>query len=158
MIGLVRLAVFASMLMLGRPIFAEDSNSITLAEAKVIAEGAQSAALTKDAQVSIVIVNREGRVVLAQRMDETSFTSLDVAEGKAVAAATLGMPSAAIQNAIDGGMLSLLTVKGLVAIAGGLPILRDERVVGGIGVSGSSPTNDESFARAGLEAGTSLAE
>jgi glc operon protein GlcG len=152
MIRLVRSALVASMVMAGQPSFAEESNSLTLAEAKVIVAGAEAAALVKDAQVSVVIVNREGRVVLAQRMDEASFTSLDVAEGKAVAAATLGMPSAAMQTAIDSGALSLLTVKGLVAIGGGLPILHGGRVVGGIGVSGSAPTDDESFARAGIEA------
>jgi uncharacterized protein GlcG (DUF336 family) len=158
MIGPVRSAVAASLLMIGQPIFAEESNSLTLAEAKAMAEGAQSAALAKDAQVSVVVVNREGRVVLAQRMDEASFTSLDVAEGKAVAAATLGMPSAAMQTAINSGALSLLTVRGLVAIGGGLPILRGARVVGGIGVSGSAPTDDESFARAGIEASTGTAK
>lgn len=156
--GPVRLVLFAAMSMAAPPVFAEESKSITLAEAKVIAEGAQSAALTKNARVSIVIVNREGRVILAQRMDETAFTSLEVAEGKAIAAAALGMPSAVMQEAIDNGALSLLTVKGLVAIGGGLPILRGERIAGGIGISGSSPIDDESFARAGIEADTTSSE
>lgn len=156
--GPVRLVLFAAMYMAAPPVFAEESKSITLSEARVIAEGAQSAAQTKNARVSIVIVNREGRVILAQRMDETAFTSLEVAEGKAIAAAALGMPSGVMQEAIDNGALSLLTVKGLVAIGGGLPILRGERIAGGIGVSGSSPMDDENFARAGIEAGTNFAE
>lgn len=151
MIGLVRLTLFASILMVALPGLAGENKQLTLAEAKTIAEGAQSAAMAKNAQVSIVVVNREGRVILAQRMDGTAFTSLEVAEGKAVAAVSTGMPSAGIQSAIDSGMLSLLTVKGIVAIGGGLPVLRGERIVGGVGVSGSSPMDDESFARAGLE-------
>jgi uncharacterized protein GlcG (DUF336 family) len=158
MMRLIRSTLVAGTLMAGQPILAEESNPITLAEAKVIVEGAQSAAQAKDAQVSVVVVNREGRIVLAQRMDEASFMSLDVAEGKAVAAAASGMPSSALQSALDGGALSLLTVKGLVAIGGGLPILHGGRVVGGIGVSGAAPTDDESFARAGIEASTALAE
>jgi glc operon protein GlcG len=35
---------------------------------------------------------------------------------------------------------------------GGLPIIKNGKVIGGIGSGGSSPANDEKFAQAGLDA------
>ena len=40
----------------------------------------------------------------------------------------------------------------VVAQQGGLPIVKDGKVVGGIGSGGSSAANDEKFVQAGLDA------
>ena len=66
---------------------------LALQDAIRMAASAASKASAMQRAVSIVVVNREGRVILAQRMDGASFVSLKVAEGKAITAAAVGVPT-----------------------------------------------------------------
>ena len=101
--------------------------------------------------VAVAVVNREGRVLVAMRMDGVSFLNLEVAQAKAVTAAALGAPSLAIEQAVEGGKTSLLSVPGLSAIGGGVPVERGGAVVAGVGVSGGASTEDEAIARAAIK-------
>lgn len=123
---------------------------LPLADAQSIAARAQSAAVEKRLNVAIVIVNREGRVILAQRMDGSSFMNLALAEAKATTAAATGTQTSLLEGAVDQGKSSLLSVAGAAMIGGGVPIVRGDRIVGGIGISGGSPTDDENIAKSSL--------
>jgi uncharacterized protein GlcG (DUF336 family) len=125
---------------------------VGLADAQSIAERAERAAIEKGIDVSVVIVNREGRVVLSYRMDGSSFLNLSLAETKAATAAAIGAPTSLLEQAVDAGKPSLLSVPGAAMVAGGLPILRADRIVGGIGISGGSSQDDEGIAKSALEA------
>ncbi len=122
---------------------------LTLAEAKAVAGRAERAAAEKKLHVAIVIVNREGRVILLERMDGVSFVNLALAEKKAVTAAATGVPTSILEKATDGGKPSFLSVPEISVIGGGVPLLRGERVIGGIGISGGTTEDDEKIAAAG---------
>lgn len=121
---------------------------LTLRDAVAMAQGATAAAERGGHAVSIVIVNREGRVILSQRMDGASFKSLEVAEGKAATAAALGVPTRLLEEALAKGDQSVLSVPGVIAIAGGVPVTVDGRAIAAIGVSGGAPADDEAVAGA----------
>lgn len=123
---------------------------LRLADAQSIAARAQTAAVEKQMNVAIVIVNREGRVILAQRMDDASFMNLALAEAKAATAAATGVQTSLLEDAVDQGKSSLLSVPGAAMIGGGVPIVRADTIVGAIGVSGGSPKDDESVATRSL--------
>ena len=122
--------------------------ALQLRDAMAMAQGAAEAAGRGGHAVSIVIVNREGRVILAQRMDGASYKSLDVAEGKATTAAALGLPTRLLQEALAKGDQSVLSVPGAIAIAGGVPVTVDGATIAAIGVSGGAPQDDEAIAAA----------
>lgn len=127
-----------------------DDAILRLADAQSIAARAQHAAVEKQMNVAIVIVNREGRVIFAQRMDDASFMNMALAEAKAATAAATGVQTSLLEAAIDQGKPSLLSVPGAAMIGGGVPIVRADRIVGAIGVSGGSPKDDESVATSSL--------
>ena len=124
-----------------------------LAQAQAMADRALRTAGEKHLDVAIVVVNREGRVILSQRMDRASFLNLALAERKAATAAATGVQTSLLEQAVDGGKMSLLSVPGAAMIGGGVPVIRGDRIVGGVGVSGGSAQDDESIAQSALGAG-----
>jgi glc operon protein GlcG len=71
---------------------------------------------------------------------------------KARTAALLHRPTKALEDGIAGGRTALLTIPGMVALEGGVPIRVDGTVVGAIGVSGMASAQDGEVAAAGLAA------
>jgi len=124
---------------------------LSLAEAKAVAERAERAAAEKKIDVAIVVVNREGRVILSHRMDGVSFVNLALAEKKAVTAAAAGVPTSVLEQAVDSGKASLLSVPEISLVGGAVPLMLGARIVGGVGISGGSTTDDEKIASAGAD-------
>ena len=124
----------------------------TLAEAKKAMIAAQNAAMKMNTRLSCVILDSRGDVIAAERMDMARYFTINVATGKARAAATFGQPSAAlggmaamrIDQAIDGPQM--------LFIQGAVPITRNNQVVGAMGCSGGSGQQDEDAAKAGIAA------
>ena len=124
---------------------------LSLVQAKAIAERAERAAAEKKIEVAIVVVNREGRVILSHRMDGVSFVNLALAEKKAVTAAAAGVPTSVLEQAVDSGKASLLSVPEISLVGGAVPLMLGARIVGGVGISGGSTTDDEKIASAGAD-------
>jgi uncharacterized protein GlcG (DUF336 family) len=124
---------------------------ITLAEAQVVAERAQRAAAEKKIDVAVVVVNREGRVIVAQRMDRSSYIHLELAERKAATAAATGAPTSFLEKATDAGKTSLLSVPEIALIGGAVPLRRGGEVIGGVGISGGTVEDDENIAIAAAD-------
>jgi glc operon protein GlcG len=132
--------------------------TIDLATAKKIVAAAQAAATAANARVAIAVVDSNGDLVVLERMDGSGGRGVSSAQGKARAAIVFGKPTKEVADAAAAGTILSATLTpsgagtGEVTIQqGGLPIMRDGKVVGGVGVGGSSPANDETFARAGVE-------
>jgi len=129
--------------------------SISLENAKKILAAAEAYALSKQYTVAIAIVDAGSNLVAFERIDNTQLGSIDVALGKARTANNFKRPTKAFEDGIAGGGAGLrtLAVQGVYPIEGGEPILDNNgKVIGGIGVSGMSSTQDEEVTRAGLAA------
>jgi glc operon protein GlcG len=103
-----------------------------------------SAALARAAEMSVavtvVVVDESGVVKSMTRMDGAPLVSVQTGINKAYAAAAIGMPPDDFYSAIqtDGAAVaSFATRPGLALIAGGLPVIVDGQVAGGIGVAGA---------------------
>jgi len=125
---------------------------LRLRDAQAMVAQAERTALAQKIPMSIVVVNQEGRVILAERMDGAAFQSVEVAQSKATTAGSLGIPTIEVEKAIAGGATNLLSLHGLVALAGGVPVFRDGQLIGGIGASGGSDEQDAAVAGAGAAA------
>lgn len=122
---------------------------ITLAEAQRLLDRALAAARAKGFRMAVAIVEPDGNLVAFARADDTHYGSIVVAQGKAATAARFRRTTAAFaQNLVNGpGALSL---PGVIAVAGGRPIVVNGRIVGAIGVSGGSAAQDDAVAAEAL--------
>jgi glc operon protein GlcG len=92
-------------------------------------------------------------VILLERMDHAAMTaSVELAAGKARSAALFKKPTQALEEAINHGRYAAITARGFIEMQGGLPIVVDGEVIGGIGASFATPEEDEQVAKAGLAA------
>ena len=127
---------------------------ITLEQAKKALAGAEAEAGKNKWNVVITVLDSGGNVVAVHRMDGAQFGSLEVAREKAYSAVAFRRPTKAFEDAVaqGGANLRLLRLTGANPLDGGLPIVADGKIIGGIGVSGMTGQQDAQIARAGLEA------
>jgi glc operon protein GlcG len=127
---------------------------ISLAEAKLVVSAAEREAMSNDLAVIIAVVDSAAQLVLLERLDHAQFGSVAVAISKAETAVRFKRPTKAFEDALSqGGVhLRLLTVSDAAAIDGGIPLMRDGRIVGAIGVAGMTPQQDAQVAAAGAQA------
>ena len=127
---------------------------ITLAQAKKVMAAAEAEADRQGWPVAIAVVDTHGVLVLFQRLENTQYGSVQVALDKAKTAALFRRESKVFQDLIaEGGAgLRILTLPDALPLEGGLPILVDGKVIGGIGVSGVRSDQDADVGRAGLRA------
>ena len=91
---------------------------------------------------------------MLHRLDGTQLASIRIAEGKARTAVEFRRSTKALEDVIAGGGAGLryLTVPEVNLMEGGVPIVLDGKIVGGIGVSGVHSTEDAQVAQAGADA------
>lgn len=129
--------------------------SINLAQAEKAIAAAKEKAAAIDTKMNIAIVDAGANLVAFVRMDDAWLGSLDISIKKAKTARFFDMPTGAIGGLSQPGG-SLYNIEhsngGLITFPGGIPIKdASGKVIGAIGVSGSTVENDHAVAEAGLE-------
>jgi glc operon protein GlcG len=132
-------------------------STIDFATAQKMAVAARAAAAAAGANVAIAVVDSNGDLVYFERMDGSGAVA--ASQGKARAAMLFGLPTKQVADAMAAGKSLPVTVtkppqgaQELLILQGGLPVVKDGKVVAAIGVGGSSSANDEKFAQAGIDA------
>jgi glc operon protein GlcG len=123
--------------------------AINAAAAKKIAAGVIAECAKNQWNVAVAVVDNHGYLVYFERMDNTQTASMDIAVGKAKAAATYRRPTRVFMEVINKAPATA-TLPGVFASPGGLPIMADGKVIGGVGVSGVTGDQDEQCSKAGL--------
>ena len=126
-----------------------DKKALTLEAAKKIAAAAEAAAKKQNARVVIAVVDDGGNLILLERLDDTQVASVEVGIGKARTAAIFRRPSREFEDQIRTGRVAALALPGATPLQGGIPIVYEGKVIGAIGVSGETPSQDEEIAKAG---------
>lgn len=129
-----------------------DRKTLTLAEAKKVLAAAQADAAKSNLTVAIAIVDDGGHLVLFEKMDGTQPGSVPIAIAKARSASLFKRPTKVFEDAVTGGRTVILSLDGVLAIEGGVPMTVGTTVVGAIGVSGATPRQDGAVATAGMAA------
>ena len=127
--------------------------NVNLEQARKLVAAALADARKQNLPMAVAIVDNAGQLVAFERMDNTQTASTAVAQDKAVSAAMFRRPTKAFQDVVAGGGVGLriLTLRGANAVEGGLPIVVDGKIIGGIGVSGVMASQDEMVAKAGAD-------
>jgi len=131
-----------------RPDYGPDVNTAT---AKKIAAAVNAECQKNSWNVAVAVVDNHGGLVYFERMENTQYASNDIAINKAKTAAVYRRPTRAFADVINkGGPATATLGGGLTASPGGVPIMVDGKVTGGVGVSGVTGDQDEQCAKAGL--------
>jgi glc operon protein GlcG len=129
-----------------------ETRALSIEGARQIMAAAEAEASRNNWNVSISIVDAAGGQLMFQRLDGAGGMTPDIALGKARTAARMGRPTRMLQEALAAGNTAFLAIEGLMPLEGGLPIVVDGRVIGGVGVSGVTAPQDAQVAQAGLDA------
>jgi glc operon protein GlcG len=125
--------------------------NVNLTTAKLVAAAAAAEAIKMKVNVVIAIVDTGGRLVYLERFDVVQYGSLKVAVHKAKCSVAYKRSTKTFEDLIGGGKTAYLTLDGISAIEGGVPIIQDGKIIGAIGVSGGTAAQDGQIAVAGAK-------
>jgi glc operon protein GlcG len=123
--------------------------SVTITQAKKAAAAVIAECTKNGWNVAVAVVDPYGGLVYFERMENTQHASLEIAIGKARAAATYRRPTRVFMDTINKGSPATATLPGVVASPGGVPLMVDGKVIGATGVSGVTGDQDEQCSKAG---------
>ncbi|MFL6799818.1 MAG: GlcG/HbpS family heme-binding protein [Xanthobacteraceae bacterium] len=127
---------------------------VTLDQAEKAVAAAIAEAKKNGWFMAVTVVSNGGHLVQFSKMDNTQFASIDIAQHKARVAATFRRPTKAFQDGVQANPpnLYLLTLDGMIAVEGGMPLMRDGKIIGAIGCSGGTGPQDSQTCKAGVDA------
>ena len=94
-----------------------------------------------------------GTAAVFAKMDNTQLASVQIAMHKAKAAATFRRPTKVFQDALTATPpnLVIMTLDGVIASEGGIPLMSGGKIIGAIGCSGATGAQDGQACKAGVE-------
>ncbi len=127
---------------------------ITLSEAKKIVAAAQAEAEKNGWHMAIAIYDSGANLVLLEKMDNTQLGSIEICQQKALTSVKFRRATKAFEEAVEnGGMnLKILSMSNVIPVEGGELIVKNDEIIGAIGVSGALSAQDTQVAKAGLAA------
>ena len=93
-----------------------------------------------------------GHLLYLERMNGAKLGAIETAQKKARSAVLFARPTKALEDIIAAGRNAMLLLPGATPIQGGLPLVHEDQLVGGVGVSGVASADDEKIAAAGAAA------
>ncbi len=131
-----------------------ERKSLTLDGARKVIAAAQTEAKRLNAPGGVIaVVDEGGNLMALERLDGTFAAGANISIGKARTSVIFKRPTKVFEDIIKGGRTSMVTLNDFTPLQGGIPIMVDGQVVGGVGVSGAaSATQDEELAIAGAKA------
>ncbi|MFE9677681.1 heme-binding protein [Streptomyces sp. NPDC006259] len=129
---------------------------MTAHDADVLLTAARRAAEAAGVTVSVTVLDAGGHLMAFRRDDRAVLISGETSTRKAYTALQLNTPTADLVDAVQpGGSFHTLPTaldRPLLFIAGGVPVHRDGRLIGAVGVGGGAPEQDHAFAVAAVQA------
>lgn len=126
---------------------------IQLARAQALVQSAMAEATRRGWPMNVAVADSGGNLVAFARMDGAVLAAAAISQHKAQAAVTFRRPTKVFEDALQKPNLNyLLTLDGIIASRGGIPLVDNGRVVGGIGCSGGTSSQDEAICAAAAAA------
>ena len=125
----------------GPPISAQRSEGLI--------QAAMAEAAKHDWPLNIAVVDSGGNLVALLRMDGALLASIAVSQHKARTAVKFRRPTRALEDAVQKlDYKYLLTIDDVIASRGGIPLIEDGKIIGAIGCSGGTGSQDEAVCTA----------
>jgi uncharacterized protein GlcG (DUF336 family) len=131
-------------------------NSPTLAQARAIIAAAEKSSKEIGQPMNIAVVDAGGNLVSHVRMDDAWIGGIDISINKAFTARAFDIQTKDLgDNSEPGDQFYGIHTSNhgrVVIFAGGIPLTREGKVIGAVGVSGGSGEQDQTVAEAGASA------
>jgi len=125
---------------------------LNLSAIKTMVAAAEAEAQRQNVEVTICVVDESGNLLFLEKADSAPLNTITWAQKKARHAAFYKSPSKDAADTIKKGSVEALAFPDFFPNQGGVPIIVDGQIVGGISASGAKSEIDEAIARAGLNA------
>ena len=123
---------------------------ISAAKAQAAIQAAVAETEKRGWALNIAVVDSGANLVAFLRMDGALLGSIAISEHKARAAAKYRRPTKALEDAIQkGGLNYIMTLDDVIASRGGIPLIENDKIIGAIGCSGGTGSQDEVACQAG---------
>lgn len=130
-----------------------DRKTLTLDGAQRVIAAAVAEANHKKTTGVIAVVDSGGNLMALERIDGTFAAGANISIGKARTAVLFQKPTHFFEDVVNQGRTAMVALDGFTPLQGGVPIIIDGQIVGGVGVSGAaSAAQDEELAMAGSRA------
>ena len=134
----------------------DDMDDMTLEAALSLAEKVKGKAADMGVKAVVAVANRGANPVLVQCMDDSYIASFDIALNKAYTSVALKMPTCQLSNLAKPGSplygIQHTNAGKIVIFGGGEPLMNKQgKVIGALGVSGGSESEDTALAAYGKE-------
>ena len=128
--------------------------TITLDQAKKVADAALAESNKRGWQMCISVVAPSGDLIVFEKMDQCQYASVQISQHKARAAARYRRPTVVFERLLGKGdyFSYLTTLDDVIASRGGNPIVVNGKIIGAIGVSGGTGSQDDTISQAGAKA------
>jgi glc operon protein GlcG len=117
---------------------------ISAQRAQSLIQAAAAEAAKRGWAMNIAVVDSGANLVAFLRMDGAQLASISIAQHKARTAAKFRRPTKAFEKAIqESDYKYILTLDDIIASRGGIPLVEDGKIIGAIGCSGGTGSQDE---------------
>jgi glc operon protein GlcG len=131
----------------------DSKKTLTLEGAEKVIAAAKAEAQKNHEGGVIAVVDDGGNLMALERIDGTFAAGANISMGKARTAVLFQKPSKFFEDVVDKGRTAMVALSEFTPLQGGIPIIVEGQVVGGVGVSGAaSAAQDEAVAMAGAAA------
>ena len=129
------------------------NDNVTLDIARLLAKRIEEKAIQMGMRIVIAVADNGGNLVLLHRMDDAFIASIDIAVNKAFTSVALKMTTEAVGQLSAPGQqlygLQYTNHNRIVIFGGGVPLVNNQKIIGGLGVSGGTAEQDTELAEYG---------
>ena len=124
---------------------------ITLDHAKKLIAAVEAEVKKRGWSMNVTVVDSGGNLVAFERMDGAQIASIAISQHKARVAAKFRRPTKVFENAVQNGTIYVLTLDDVIASRGGFPLVENGKIIGAIGGSGGTGSQDEASCQVGAD-------
>jgi glc operon protein GlcG len=119
-------------------------------KAQAVTQAAAAEASKRGWALNIAVTDSGGNLVSFLRMDDAQLASIPISQHKARVAVRYRRPTKALEDGVQKADLKyLLTLDDVIASRGGIPLIEDGKIIGAIGCSGGTGSQDEAACMVG---------
>lgn len=122
---------------------------ISLERAQAVVAAGVAEARKRGWGMNVAVVDSGGNLVAFSRMDGAQIASVEIAQHKARAAVGYRRDTKVFETNVQSGLVYQMTLDGIIASRGGIPLVEGGKIIGAIGASGGAGSQDEVTAKAG---------
>ncbi len=117
---------------------------ISVDRAQGLVQAAVAEAKKRNWAMNVAVVDPNGDLIAFARMDGAQLASISISQHKARTAARYRRPTVAFENAVQKfGFNYILTLDDAIASRGGIPLVEGGKLIGAVGCSGGTGSQDE---------------